>query len=371
MRPSRTLAVFCTLAAGSLSAAADAAQSCNRACLKDVLDQYLAAVLKHEPSAAPLAAGFRETQNAMVVGPGDGLWKSLTALGRLQRRYIDPMSGQAGYYGTIVEADQGAIATLRLATEGRTVTEAEWIIGRLDTGTPTSQGLGMTSIEGAEGTPPADAPLPKAKRVPRRVMVAAVNAYFDSVQTPGYQAPVVPNFIRLENGMGTGEGPGGTAFGGHGAYRGRAAAMAAGTAIGGVTAAGAMATHDVCGGICNVAARRYPIVDEEAGVVLGIVVFQRPPANVNRRNLLSEWFTVDGGKITGIYAAMHYMNPTFAAPNWPPYDGSFPLSFNVGISPTPTPAPPPGSPAPMPGPGPGGTPPGAAPAGAPHPAGVN
>ncbi len=71
--------------------------------------------------------------------------------------------------------------------------------------------------------------------------------------------------------------------------------------------------------------------------MLGIVVFQRPPANVNRRNLLSEWFHMDHGKITGIYAAMHYPNPTIPVPNWAPYDGNFPLSFNVGISPNPNP----------------------------------
>jgi hypothetical protein len=356
MKSFRVVGGLSALGIGLLAANGAWGQSCDRACLKGLLDQYLAAVVKHDPSAAPLAGGFRETDNATVVAAGDGVWKSVTGLGKLQRRYIDPMTGAMGYYGTILEGGTGAIATVRLATDGRTITEAEWIIGRLDTGTPGSQGLGMTSIEGAEGTPPPDSALPRAKRVPRRVMVAAINAYFDSLQTPGYQAPFAPNYIRLENGMGTGEGPGGTAFGGRGVYQGRAAALASGTAVGGVTAAGAMATHDVCGGICNVAARRYPIVDEEAGVVLGMVVFQRPPANTNRRNLLSEWFTVDSGKITGIYAAMHYMNPTFPAPNWPPYDGNFPLSFDVGISPVPPPAPPPGALAPMPGPPPGARP---------------
>ena len=43
-----------------------AANDCDRACLKQAMDQYLAAVIKHEPSAAPLFVGFRQTENAVV-----------------------------------------------------------------------------------------------------------------------------------------------------------------------------------------------------------------------------------------------------------------------------------------------------------------
>ena len=74
-----------------------------------------------------------------------------------------------------------------------------------------------------------------------------------------------------------------------------------------------------------VAARRYPIVDEEAGVVLGMVVFMRKPGTTTRRNLLTEWFFVDNNKIRTIYAAMYYPPPEMPVPNWPPYDGNWPL----------------------------------------------
>jgi hypothetical protein len=75
-----------------------AATDCDRACLKTALDQYLNAAIKHDPAAAPLMVGFRQTENAVVVRPGTGLWKSMTALRKLQRRYLDPVSGQAGYF---------------------------------------------------------------------------------------------------------------------------------------------------------------------------------------------------------------------------------------------------------------------------------
>ena len=52
------------------------AQTCDRAWLKTTLDQYLNAVTKHDPSAAPLFLGFRQTENAAVVKLGMGMWES-------------------------------------------------------------------------------------------------------------------------------------------------------------------------------------------------------------------------------------------------------------------------------------------------------
>ena len=103
---------------------------CDRGCLKTLLDQYLNAVIKHDPAAAPLFAGFRQTENAVVVRPGSGLWKSVTGLGQVQRRYFDAVSGQAGYFGTIEEYRCAAIVTLRLKVEQRRISEAEWLIAR-------------------------------------------------------------------------------------------------------------------------------------------------------------------------------------------------------------------------------------------------
>ncbi len=338
MKSFRVLGFAGALLLGVSAAGAASAQACNRACLDGVLNQYLAAVVKHDTNLAPLAGGFRQTDNAIATLPGSGVWQSITALGKVQQHYIDTTNQAVGFHGTVLEGDKGAIVTLRLAVENRKITEAEWIIGRLDEGTPTSGGPGATSIEGAELTPPPKRIVPNAERVSRRELIAAANAYFDSVPINDERLmPAIDQWVRLENGIGTGKGPGGWSRQG-GMFKGRAAQAAAGGPVqGGVLAAGAAGTAQICGGICNVAARRYPIVDEEQQAVLGIVVFQRPPANVNRRNLLSEWFHLDHGKITGIYAAMHYPNPTIPVPNWAPYDGNFPLSFNVGISPNPNP----------------------------------
>src|SRR5438105_14297082 len=87
--------------------------ACDRACLRTTLDAYLNAVIKHDPAAAPLMIGFRQTENAIAVRAGTGLWKSMTALGGMQRRFFDPVTGQAAYFGVIEEGAEKAVVTLR------------------------------------------------------------------------------------------------------------------------------------------------------------------------------------------------------------------------------------------------------------------
>src|ERR1700750_2128626 len=76
------------LVATSSIGSARAQGTCDRACLRTMLDQYLNAVIAHDPSKAPLLIGFRQTENAINVRPGQGIWKTMTALGRMQRRFF-------------------------------------------------------------------------------------------------------------------------------------------------------------------------------------------------------------------------------------------------------------------------------------------
>jgi len=97
--------------AGPSSAARAAALPCDRACLRTVLDSYLTAVSKHDPAAAPLMIGFRQTENAIVVRPGNGLWKSMTGLGSMQRRYFYCADGElmlVPQNSTPMAADRGS-----------------------------------------------------------------------------------------------------------------------------------------------------------------------------------------------------------------------------------------------------------------------
>jgi hypothetical protein len=86
-----------------------------------------------------------------------------------------------------------------------------------------------------------------------------------------------------------------------------------------------------------VVARRIPLIDEEAQVVLAYAVFIRKPGVATPRNTFSEWFFIDQAKIRTVYAAMFYPAPDLAVPNWPPYTGNWPLP--AAFVPTPTGAP--------------------------------
>ena len=291
----------------ALWSSAAVAAPCDRACLKSILDQYLTAVVKHDRAAAPLGLAFRETENAVVTTPGAGLWTSATALGRLDRRYFDPVTGQAGYFGTIEEAAGPAIVTLRLKVEDRRITEAEWVINRK--GDP---GLGPLGGEQAEAAfhnvdyllahAPAERVVSRAGRPTRGELEAIANSYFDGLSAhDGKVILAHPGCVRIENGALTTQRP-----------------APAGGAPSDCTAEGAMRN------IYAVTARRYPIVDEEAGAVLGLALFQRKPGVDMRRNLLAEWFYIDGGRIRTIYAAMYYPPAEAMAPNWAPYDGNWP-----------------------------------------------
>jgi hypothetical protein len=44
-----------------------------------------------------------------------------------------------------------------------------------------------------------------------------------------------------------------------------------------------------------------------------------------RRNQFSEWFFIDQGKLRAIYSSMFYPDQDTLVPNWPPYDGNWPV----------------------------------------------
>jgi hypothetical protein len=285
-------------------------QSCDRACLGEMLDAYLDAVVAHDPSRAPLFTGFRETENAVVVRPGTGAWETVTGLGEFQRRFFDPITGNAAYFGLIEEGDERAITTLRLKVEEGEITEAEWIIARRgDPGLngPSEAGRGgVWDADNLVANSPPETPLGGSVSLTRRELVAATNTYFDGITShDGSIIHAHPGCSRIENGLTM------TGRGGRGG-----------------------ATSDCTSGletinISMVVARRYPVVDEEAGVVLAFAVFQRNPGTTTRRNVFAEWFFFEGDRIRTIYSAMFYPEASLPVPNWPPFYPNWPLNADT------------------------------------------
>ena len=291
------------LALITLSTATFAQQrSCDRACLRSTLDSYLQAVMKHDPSAARLAIGYRHTENAINVPRGKGVWQSVTALGDVQRRYLDSVSGQAAYYGVVAEGGKLAVVTARLRVEDRVITEAEWFIARDgDPGLPGATPPNLWSPEGLAATPPPERVLPAGERLPRDQMIAIVNSYFDGITSHDGEVVLAHKGCnRYENGT-------------------RVTGRRGGDNDDCVSG---LAGFD----LANVAGRRIPLVDDEQGMVLGMAVFIRKPGSIRPRNAFSEWFLIEDGRIRDIWTAMYYPGPERPVPNWPPYDGNFPLA---------------------------------------------
>ena len=310
------------------TASAPAQEACDRACLRTMLDQYLNAVIKHDPAAAPLVVGFRQTENAINVRPGNGVWKTVTGLGAVQRRYLDPVSGQAAYYGTVEESGGTAIVTVRVRVEGRRLTEAEWYLARADDpglNGPRQPGRPPANLHNPDylsKNPPPDRVVPVNQRSDRATLVRIVNSYFDAITSHDNSVAMThPGCGRVENGS---PAPAGRFL----------PPNASATPPAGQAAPPANANNDCVSGLANfnlsmVVARRTPVVDEEAQVALGYAVFIRRPGSPTPRNVFSEWFVIDETKIRTIYTAMFYPSPELAVPNWPPYDGNWPLPATI------------------------------------------
>jgi hypothetical protein len=86
-------AFLAALAAGQ----SNAGSGCGRACLEAFVDQYLDAVVAHDPSKAPLAPGAKFTENGQTLEFGDGLWNTMTSKGTYRLFVTDVETGQVAF----------------------------------------------------------------------------------------------------------------------------------------------------------------------------------------------------------------------------------------------------------------------------------
>jgi hypothetical protein len=284
---SRALAALALIA---LPASATA-QACDRACLKGMIDGYLEALAARDPARTPLAKGVKFTENGARLFPGEGFWKTAGPLGGYRLYAIDPEAGQAAVHALASEAGEPVILLVRLKVDAGKITEAETLVSRkfLSGGLFAPQNLGKQPDLFGQ-------PVPAGQRASRAQLIAAADAYFTAVQTegtPGYRpAPFADDANRFENGLQT-----------------------TNVSIRGLPAMTIAQQLDagLFKGV-TITDRRYPVVDVEQGVVLGVVVFRRPDATMppeggkgeplQYHGLVSEMFKVSGGKIREVRAAM-------------------------------------------------------------------
>ncbi len=266
--------------------------SCSRSCLTSVLDRYMAAVFKHAPTAAPLSANHKATLNGAPLAQGAEVWRTATGYGEVQRRFLDPQSGGAVYFGELMQGKDVAIVSVRIKVVSGRITEAEWTVG-------TGATSHMFNPQGLRHyPPPLVLPLAAADRVPRAQLIATANAYFEALENhDGKPVPRITGCDRIENGAKMTHRRRGEPFG----PPANAASAANPDLETGDCTAGFEGFKN---SIVDLRPRRFPVVDEEAGVVMATAIFHRPPGVTQKRNLATEFFFERGGKIASIYAAM-------------------------------------------------------------------
>lgn len=310
------------LVAGVLPATSMAAErSCDRACLQQLAERYMRAVATHDVQAASLMPGYRQTENTKVTREGTGVWKIVTGVDSNPRLYLDPINGQALWFGTIDTTlrKQPEVTMVRLKVIDRQIAEAEWFMSGPGLGSmrgpaqPDGKNQVLADPAYLQANKPEPRVIPVAKRLSRAALEGIANSYFDGLtQKDGSIVLAHPNCFRVENGtLVTGRPlePGGTD-----GYQGKT---------------NCTSRYDQFD-MSLVANRRFFAIDEEQQVVATSAIFMRTANSSFRRCVFHEIFYIDDGRISKIYSVIYYPPPSDPVPNWPPYQGNFPLPPSFG-----------------------------------------
>ena len=231
-------------------------RSCDRACLIGFGRRYLAALVARDPAAVPAAAGLVFTENDVAMPLGTGLWRTVTGIAPAGLEVADATTGQAAWFGVVRENGAPAYLGLRLHVAGGRIDEVETVVVRKE-GLP----LPFGDPDKVAHDPAFQEVLPPEQRRPRERLVAVAQSYFNTVELNDGQvfAPFDPDCGRLENGISTTSGA--TAPGG----AGNAVAIAAGC-----EAQFRLGIYRINK---RVRERRFPLVDEERGIVVATGFF--------------------------------------------------------------------------------------------------
>ena len=288
------------------------AAQCDRACLLMTTNIYLAGLVAHDPSIVKFSPDVKFVENTVPMKPGDGLWKTASAIPTTFKIYVpDTVSQEVGFLGVMQENDRPIEIALRLKIRDGQIVEAEHLIARnlRDTSLPNLQ----LPRPGLLASVPAD------QRVPRDQMLKIGLSYYDAlVNSDGHAAPFADDCVRRENGFQTTGNPPPATPG-----RGTMGAM------------GCTAQLDtrVMSYIKRIEPRRVDIADPEAGLVFGLSQFRHPmeektlkivgvpgvdhvDMNFNPFDLpAAHIFKVSGGEIHEI-EAMGFMMPYNSKTGW-------------------------------------------------------
>ncbi|MCC7462192.1 MAG: hypothetical protein IT480_06975 [Gammaproteobacteria bacterium] len=235
-------------------------KTCGSTCLNAFLDRYVEALLAHDPARAELAVDLRSTENGVSVPPGAGLWRTITEIGDYRIRAIDPANGAAALLGVLYEAARPTMFALRLKVQARRISEAELVLAR---DVPPEFAGAVPRLRTARRAF-AERVDPQI-RVPRARMIAAAESYYEGVgQASGGAVPFADDCHRIENGVALVNNP--DFHFGFIAPDGGVVPDFAAMSCGEQFSTGIWSTDTVSN-------RRYPVVDEERGLVVAFTQY--------------------------------------------------------------------------------------------------
>lgn len=229
------------------------AVDCDHECLSQFVRDYVAAMVAHDPSKLQTETDVRFSENDVALAFGkEGMWATATGIAPTGLIAADTKTGNAAWLGTAEENGKPVYFALRLGVRGRKIYEAETVVVR-NGGLP----LPFADVTKVAHDPSFSEILPVEQRRPRARLRAVANGYFNTVELNDGNifTPFDAECGRLENGILTTAGNAGGAAGG----------ISPGCEAGLKT--GMYRINK------RIRERRYPVIDEERGVVVATGFF--------------------------------------------------------------------------------------------------
>jgi hypothetical protein len=242
------------------------AVDCDYKCLTGFVRGYMEALAKKDPSRVRIAPGVRFTENNVELSLGhEGLWNTITSVAPTGLEAADVTTGEGAWIGTVEEHGEPVYYGMRLRVQDRQIVEVETVVVR-KTGLPLPFGNAKTLVH----DPAFAEVLAPEQRRPRERLHAVADSYFNTVELNDgiVFAPFDAGCARIENGIVT------TA----------AAAGLAGSIAQGCEEQFKLGIYRINKRIRE---RRYPIIDEERGVVVSTGFF-------DHANTFDTYKTTDG-----------------------------------------------------------------------------
>jgi hypothetical protein len=227
---------------------------CERACLDGLIDTYLKAAVAHDPSALPVTRDFRHTENGVELPLTKGFWQLATSIGPYKMTFADPVRGEVVLLATMKENDIEGLVSVRLKVVNKAVRESEMIVVRA------SAHAAELNAKGVD--PMWVQALPVNQRVSRNTLIQYADRYFDAIEQDSSAGITFANdCFRLENGLQTTSNP---------TYR--SVSITSDFQPYGLNCKDNIDSR-FFDFVSRINDRRYPIIDEERGVVVGVAMF--------------------------------------------------------------------------------------------------